>query len=542
VIVRDLILLAFGVLVMIAIYQGTIWGLKEVRAFSHLAYLSPFTPMAILFLMLLGMLLISTSVTALGTLYLSRDLSLLLSSPLTPWQFYYGKFFYILYSTVWMPFVFIIPFVLAYGAAFDATATYYFVATVALIPYFLIPVGVSMLVITVLTAIIPASRSREVLVLVVLLFLAAIWGLAEIISWGASSSDDLGQVLRLLSILSVPDALWLPSHWVAIALRDALEQGGRVATLEVLMLTVVAGASISLSFLSLLLFHGAAHTRASNTRHGYRLSDWFFGGVMQRLAFRFGSQPHALLIKDARIFLREITQAVQLLLLVGVYLIYLYNLKIFKGLETLPLNTQVVWRAFIFVVNVAMGAFVTTAVCTRFVFPAISLEGKSFWILQSSPLSLKRMIRIKFWEWFVPIGFISGLVFASGAFAIGADWWEVTVNYLAGWMITFGIVGLGTGLGAQFANFDWEHSSQLAASFGSLVFMLTSILLITVNMIPVGILGYARRPGMFAQHYSDANWLAVVGLCGAFIIALNVYTCLVSLRLGEEELVTKMYT
>jgi ABC-2 type transport system permease protein len=256
----------------------------------------------------------------------------------------------------------------------------------------------------------------------------------------------------------------------------------------------------------------------------------------------FGPQPHAILIKDSKIFLREITQAVQLLLLVGVYLIYLYNLKIFRGLETLPMQTQMVWRAFIFVVNVAMGAFVTTAVCTRFVFPAVSLEGKSFWILQTSPMSLRKILRYKFWEWFVPIGFISGLVFASGAFAIGADWWEVLVNYLAGWIMTFGIVGLGTGLGAQFANFDWEHSSQLAASLGSLVFMLLSILLITVNMIPVGIMVYARRPGMFAHGYADGNWFAVVGLCAAFIIALNVYARMVAMRIGEEQLTAKMYT
>lgn len=533
---RDLVLLAFACLVMFAIYYGTTLALRDIQTFGHLAYLSPFIPLAIMFMLLFVMLFISALVSSLGTLYLSRDLDLLLSSPLSPWRFFSGKFFHILYSTVWMPVVFIIPFVVAYGHIFNASNSYYAIAFLALIPYFLLPVALAMVVTTVFTAIIPASRSREVLIGVVLLFLLAIYGLAELVGWGTTNRNDIQQILKMLSMLSMPDQLWLPSHWVAMTLRDNLEHGEAVFSVELALLYSATLAAVGLSFAILTGLHSFAHARASNSQHGERLLDRILAHRFKSVADRFGPHFRAVFVKELKVFLREITQAVQLLLLMGVYLIYLYNLKVFQGLETLPIETQSVWRAFIFVLNVAMGAFITTAICTRFVFPSISFEGRSIWIINSSPVSLQNLMELKFWCWYIPIGIVSSLVFSSGAFAVGAGGWEILVNFLAGWIVSFGIVGLGMGLGASFAFFDWEHSSQLAASFGSLVYMLLSTMLITANMVPIGIMVFVRRPGMLGENMQDSQWLAVVGLCACFIVALNCFTKVWAMRVGEQRL------
>ena len=54
--------------------------------------------------------------------------------------------------------------------------------------------------------------------------------------------------------------------------------------------------------------------------------------------------------------------------------------------------------------------------------------------------------------------------------------------------MSYGIVGLGIGLGAYFAAFSWEHPSQLALSVGSLLYMLSSATLVLVNILPIGLL------------------------------------------------------
>ena len=59
------------------------------------------------------------------------------------------------------------------------------------------------------------------------------------------------------------------------------------------------------------------------------------------------------------------------------------------------------------VLNLGMGAFVTTAVAARFVYPMVSLEGRAWWILRTAPVSLERIWWTKFWMGFVPLSVFS---------------------------------------------------------------------------------------------------------------------------------------
>ena len=47
--------------------------------------------------------------------------------------------------------------------------------------------------------------------------------------------------------------------------------------------------------------------------------------------------------------------------------------------------SRVIKNAYAFV-NLAMAAFVTSAVAVRFVFPAVSAEGPAFWIVRTAPV------------------------------------------------------------------------------------------------------------------------------------------------------------
>ena len=103
----------------------------------------------------------------------------------------------------------------------------------------------------------------------------------------------------------------------------------------------------------------------------------------------------SLLLKDLKVFLRDTTQWSQLLLLLALVLVYLYNFKVLD-LERIPYMSGVIKNAYAFV-NLAMAAFVLSAVAVRFVFPAVSAEGPAFWLVRSSPLSMRRFLWSKFW-------------------------------------------------------------------------------------------------------------------------------------------------
>ena len=50
-----------------------------------------------------------------------------------------------------------------------------------------------------------------------------------------------------------------------------------------------------------------------------------------------------------------------------------------------------------------MAGFVMATVAVRFAFPAVSAEGAAFWIIRTSPITLRDFLWSKFWTAFVPV-------------------------------------------------------------------------------------------------------------------------------------------
>jgi len=97
-------------------------------------------------------------------------------------------------------------------------------------------------------------------------------------------------------------------------------------------------------------------------------------------------------------------------------------------------------------------------------------------------------------------------------------------------------VGLAIGLGAVFANFEWEHTSQLAASFGSLVFMLCSTALIALNVVPAMILIFLRTLISFGYEFTALEWYSAVGSAAALLVYINFAAARTALTAGERAL------
>src|SRR5262249_52752099 len=106
--------------------------------------------------------------------------------------------------------------------------------------------------------------------------------------------------------------------------------------------------------------------------------------VVQRLPLPLVRRQ--LLVKDAKIFLRDVSQWSQLLLLLALVLLYLYNFRVLD-LQRIPYMSVFVKNVYA-LVNLGMAGFVMATVTVRFVFPAVSAEGAAFWIIRTSPVPL----------------------------------------------------------------------------------------------------------------------------------------------------------
>lgn len=537
---RDIIVALFTAAVIGSIYHGTRIGLQKILVNGDAAYLPPALPLGLLLLMLFGMLLLSNSVAALGALFLARDLDLILASPITPARFFRSKLVEVALHSSWIALIFGFPAIVAFGVAYDAPWSFYPLSVAILLPYFIIPAAIAMILVIGFTLIVPANRTREVLLATGALILACLYLLCDLIAPRASMLGNLDELLRVAAILSLPNVSWSPSYWASQALGGLLTAGMVPVYLHVTLLYLVAGTLTGGAALAVYLGHGRAWSRARNNRRGTHPGSRSFRWRLLSLTGRIDQQVCGIVAKEYRVFARDMTQAIQLVLLLGLCLLYLYNFRILHAVQGLPPATRVWWQAFLVISNVGMGAFVITAVCTRFVFPSISLEGQSWWLLQTAPISTAKALRAKFWCWFIPVGAISSVIFSAGALAIHADPGVIIVNALSSWILCYGLVGLAVGLGACFANFEWEHASQLAASFGSLIFMLCGTILIFSSLVPVLVLVFLQSFDNLGHELSTVEWYVALA-CTAFLLAwMNYAAKRWALAAGERALSARL--
>jgi len=191
-----------------------------------------------------------------------------------------------------------------------------------------------------------------------------------------------------------------------------------------------------------------------------------------------------MLIKDLKVFLRDVSQWSQLLLLVALMLVYLYNFRILD-LEKNPYMSGMVKNVYAFV-NLAMAGLVMSTVCARFVFPAVSAEGAAFWIIRTAPVSLRVFLWSKFWIGFVPVLVLTEVLTVAANSFLGVDPFLRIVGALAVALMTLALVGLATGTGARYPRFNADNPSQVAGSYGGVAFMIMAVLFMIAMIVLIG--------------------------------------------------------
>ena len=245
----------------------------------------------------------------------------------------------------------------------------------------------------------PARRARDILMLMGLLFAVA-WSCCC-----ASSSPE-----RLLHVESLPDVTaffatlqspvtpLLPSFWAGETLFAGLHGGRRLAAPGG---ALDDGAGAHRPRWRGRSGAGTSPAGARRRRRARRASRGCASSTSLARVLPLSPARRQLLVKDLKVFLRDTTQWSQLLLLVALVLVYLYNFRVLD-LDRIPYMSGVVKNAYAFV-NLAMAGFVLSAVAVRFVFPAVSAEGAAFWIVRTSPVPLRDFLWSKFWTGLVPV-------------------------------------------------------------------------------------------------------------------------------------------
>lgn len=525
---QDLAVLVFSLGIMIGMYRGASWVLHQLDNLPFLIYAPPSIPLGILLLMLLGMVAISSLATVLGAFYFADDIELVLASPVPYSRFYISRLLYCTFTVSWMPFVFIFPMLLAFGTTYHAPLGFYPMAIFTLLPYFLIPTALAVIVSALAMAVIDPRWTKLLIALSLGLGIAGLVHVADLLSSVVIHRKDPNQILRLVSTFSAGNSLWSPSSWAATAISELLKPSGRSFDVRIVLLYTTALSVAALGYMCIDILHGIGFTRARNTSKAIKRSP-----MMRRTRRLLASPKMALITKEFKAIFRDLSQSTQVMFLATICLLYLANMRIFVAIESFPVEQRFWWQNMFFIMHTSITAFFTSSICTRVVYSSISLEGKQYWLLQVAPIDIDSILQSKLTAWFIPVSIISAILFSTGVFIIIGRWDMLALYLLISFSVSYGIVGLGIGLGAYFADFSWDHPSQLALSLGSFVYMLASAALVILNIFPLTILLRLDPPTTLQILCNNIAWTF---LMGALVAILNLYVARGALRLGQQSL------
>lgn len=488
--------------------------------------------LSIILLAFASLLLLSNLITALSSFFLAKDLDLLVSSP-TDWlRLYLVMLGETLLHSSWMVALMAVPIFTAYGIVFSGGPLFPLVVIGALVPYFVLPSVIGAAITLILVNVFPARRTRDLLSLIAI---GAFGGLALLFRLvrpeQLSRPEGVRNLLDYLTGLEAPTSPFLPSEWATSMVMNWLRQVADPLPI-VLLWTTAAAFVVFGAMLHGRLYHAGFSKAQEGAERFVQARGW--SGIMGKLFRKMPPARREFVLKDLRVFFRDTTQWSQLILLAVLLVVYVFNIKslpLFSG-EKVPVYLV----SLVVFLNLGLAGFVLAAIAARFVFPAVSLEGKQMWLLRSSPLDLKALLWSKYWTGTVPLLVLAVAITFSTSVLLQASAFMIAVSLATIVLLTFAISAMALGFGALYPRFDTENAAQIPTSFGGMVFMMSAIVLLGVVLMleAAPVLSYLRAQ-LQGQEPEPDGWMV-----GSFVAvaAVCIAATIIPIRLGLRRIET----
>lgn len=476
---------AFLVLYGVATYFLVARGLEFITKLPLIGPLLTERLVFLLFFFFFVMLVLSNAtITGMG-LFRRRDMEWQVALPLPPRSLVLWKTLEGMLLASWGLLLLSAPILLALARAYHADAEFMFAVVPALLSLVTLAANVSTWLVI---ALVRGARRWmwKPLVLLLLVLLARtlpVWQSSYETLNSGDMTASLHQILRHTEICMHP---LLPSAWVA----ETIQAAGRGIHERAWFFNLVLAAHALMSFLITLRIAGVhfypAWNRIMSAVPGMaaaggqpalqaqpgRLTRWL------RRALGLDRASYALLVKEARTFVREPVQWGQTAIIFGLLLMYSMNLrKLGYDLQS-PF-----WITVVSHLNLLVCCLALSTLTTRFIYPQFSLEGQRLWILGLSPLPLHRVLGLKLRLSASVLGLVMvTLVMVSGT-SLDLPWRRILFFSASILMLSYGLTSLALSLGALAPNFRESNPARIVSGFGGTVCLISSFVYIAGGML-----------------------------------------------------------
>lgn len=426
--------------------------------------------LALAFLSSFIMLIFSSLMVTFSTMYDSEDLQFLVSLPVNRKDIFVYKFLLTFFHSCWMIVIVLIPFVTAFVVVKSFKLVEYIILMTGIVNKMLIAVCIGVLIAVFLSYFFPSKKIKNIVLVVLILTGATFYSLLRISQpEKLLSPDRFQEFFQYLDFMSKPVAQWLPSWWVSEIFR-----GFMVKDLQIVVVNVLKLLFIAFLFVVVLLLFVEKIFYTSLVRSGNKIVKKC--GTEKNIE-KIYIQPLNKIIakKEIKQLLREPVQWVQLVVVVALSIIYLFNIS------KLPIEFKYL-RITVAFLNLGGVMFILTAIVLRFVFVQPSLEYKMFWLIKSLPIRLEKFFLTKFFV-YLPIVLIPGLTMTGiSNLVIKVDTMFSVIGMVIITISSVVIIIAGYSLGILFPKKDYRDIAEIETSFGGLIFIILSVCYIVLTL------------------------------------------------------------
>jgi ABC-2 type transport system permease protein len=229
----------------------------------------------------------------------------------------------------------------------------------------------------------------------------------------------------------------------------------------------------------------------------------------------------ASLMKDLLLITRDPIQWTQAAVFFGLLGAYFANLH-----RVTQIVLEPSWQIGIASLNLACTLLVFGSLAVRFIFPQMSLEGRSLWLVRIAPDGVRQLMQTKLVVYgviaFVIIEGLLGLSIQQLDVPLTIRWWLAAM----GAMVAMAIVGMTVGLGARWIDPSAQNAARVVSSSNG-AFVLLLMLVYVGCMVAALVLAWTS----WATHA-----YGVVTGVGAGVALLSLAAGWVPVRLGLARL------
>jgi ABC-2 type transport system permease protein len=449
----------------------------------------------VMFFILSSLLLFSTAILLYSGLFTAGESRYLLTTPMPDDHIFAYKFQGALAFSNWGFLLLGSPVLIAYGLCVEPSAPWSFFAALPLffLGFVLMPGSVGAIVCLLLVNFLPRNLGQLLKVVGAALgMVVVIWTYGEIRDHSHGFQPTRLWFENFINQLALLSGDLQPNHWVAAGLRAAAV--GETASVWYYLALVWSNGLvlyIMAVWLGKRLFRrGVERVLTGGSLLSSKVGNSWLDRAVAKALFFLDLPTRLLIIKDFRSFRRDPAQWLQIFIFVGLLLSYFWAMRSF-----FERDIATTFKSGISLLTLTATSLLMCAYTGRFIFPLLSLEGRTFWLLGLLPLNRARLVWGKFafsaCTCLFPCAFLIGMCDVI----LGISPSFLLLHLLTVGLVSLGLSGISVSMGTFMPNFRENDPSKIAVGFGGTLNLVIGFfyILIVIGLVALPLHIYDAR-------------------------------------------------